>query len=79
VARHRRPRAHGDMLTVAVRGPIAEKMRAMAERHGMSLAKLLADMALVYEGEVAGGYEVGTCLAALQVQSGNDNMIPRAR
>jgi hypothetical protein len=62
VARNRRPRAHGDMLTVAVRGPIAERMRAMAERHGMSLAKLLQDMVLVYEGEVAGGYEVGTCL-----------------
>jgi hypothetical protein len=43
------------MLTVAVRGPIAEQMRAMAERHGMSLAKLLGDMVLVYEGEVAEG------------------------
>jgi hypothetical protein len=47
-------------MTAAVRGPVAEKMRAMAERHGMSLAELLQDMVQVYEGEVAGGYDVGT-------------------
>ncbi len=28
----------------------------------MSLAKLLCDMLLVYEGEVQGGYEPGTTL-----------------
>jgi hypothetical protein len=37
----------------------------MAERHDMSLAKLLKDALLVYEGEVAGGYEPGRCLDIL--------------
>jgi hypothetical protein len=37
-------------------------MRALSESHGVSLAKLLADMVLLYEGEVDGGYEIGSCL-----------------
>ena len=64
--RRSQPRAHGDMLTVAIRGALAEKMRALAETTGMSLAKLLGDMMLAYEGEVDGGYEAGTCLARWQ-------------
>jgi hypothetical protein len=56
------------MLTVAVRGPIAEKMREMAERHGMSLAKLLQDAVLVLEARAAEGYEVGTRLAAWRAE-----------
>ena len=63
VARHSRPRAHTDMVTVALRGPLAAKMRELAETTGMSLAKLLSDMVLVYEREVNAGYEPGTCLA----------------
>jgi len=51
------------MLTVAIRGPLAAKMRELAEATGMSLAKLLGDMVLVYEGETQGGYEPGTSLA----------------
>ena len=50
------------MLTVAIRGPLATRMRALSESHGVSLAKLLADMVLLYEGEVDGGYEIGSCL-----------------
>jgi hypothetical protein len=45
------------MLTVAIRGPLAAKMRQLAETTGMSLAKLLGDMVLAYEGEVDDGYE----------------------
>jgi hypothetical protein len=58
------------MLTVAVRGPIAEKMREMAERHGMSLAKLLQDAVLVLEARVAEGYEVGTALVVWRSSPG---------
>ncbi|MBN1460048.1 MAG: hypothetical protein JXA57_10945 [Armatimonadetes bacterium] len=51
------------MLTVAIRGPLAANMRGLAESTGMSLAKLLGDMLLVYEGKVQDGYEPGTSLA----------------
>ncbi|MFB3882706.1 MAG: hypothetical protein ACE149_15675 [Armatimonadota bacterium] len=76
VARRSRPRAHGDMTTVAIRSPIAEKMREMAGSHQMSLSKLLKDMALVYEGDIAAGYEPGTSLArwiALQGEQTNES------
>jgi hypothetical protein len=55
------------MVTIALRGENATKMRSLAEAHGMSLAKLLRDMMLVYEGEVNAGYEPGTCLASRQI------------
>jgi hypothetical protein len=58
------------MLTVAIRGPLAAKMRELAETTGMSLAKLLGDMVLAYEGEVQGGYEPGTSLARWREQAG---------
>ena len=61
--RHSRPRAHGDMLTVAIRGHFAERMRGLAESHGMSLSKLLKDAMLVYERDIAAGYEPGASLA----------------
>ena len=61
-ARRSRPRAHGDMLTVAIRGHFAERMRELAETHGMSLSKLLKDVLLVYEAQVAEGHEPGTAL-----------------
>jgi hypothetical protein len=51
------------MLTVAIRGPLAAKMRELAETTGMSLAKLLQDSVLVYERGIASGYEPGTSLA----------------
>ena len=50
VARRSRQRTHPEMLTVAIRGPLAAKMRGLAQSTGMSLAKLLGDMVLVYEG-----------------------------
>jgi len=66
VARRSRPRAHPDLLTVAIRGHFAERMRALSETHGMSLAKLLKDALLVYERDIEGGYEPGTSLRRWQ-------------
>ena len=63
VRRHSPQRVHPEMLTVALRGPLAAKMREMAESTGMSLAKLLGAMVLVYEREMGAGYEPGTSLA----------------
>jgi len=57
---------HADLLTVAIRGHFAEKMRALSERHGMSLAKLLKDALLVCEGDIEAGYEPGTSLRCWQ-------------
>jgi hypothetical protein len=68
-ARHTHSRVRPDALTVAIRGPMAARMRELAERSDMSLAKLLKDALLVYEGEVAGGYEPGRCLDILQAPS----------
>ena len=68
VARRSRPRAHPDLLTVAIRGHFAERMRALSEGHGMSLAKLLKDALLVYERDIEAGYEPGTSLANWTVQ-----------
>jgi len=62
VARRSRQRVHADLLTVAIRGHFAERMRALSESHGMSLAKLLKDALLVYEGQIDAGYEPGTSL-----------------
>jgi|GEM_PF-3513987 len=66
VARRLRPRAHPDLLTVAIRGHFAARMRALSESTGMSLAKLLKDALLVYEGDIQGGYEPGTSLQRWQ-------------
>jgi hypothetical protein len=51
------------MLTVAIRGPLAGRMREMAERYRMSLAKLLQDAVLVYEARGAEGCKPGASLA----------------
>ena len=53
---------------------MAARMRELAERYDMSLAKLLKDALLVYEGEVAGGYEPGRCPDMLQAP----NLAPEA-
>ena len=50
-------------MTVAIRGPLATKMRELAESNEMSLSKLLQDALLVYESDIAAGYEPGTSLA----------------
>lgn len=63
VRRRSRGSARPEMLTVAIRGRLAAKMRELAESTGMSLAKLLGDMLLAYEGQVQDGYEPGTLLA----------------
>ena len=73
VARRSRPRAHPDLLTVAIRGHFAERMRALSESRGMSLAKLLKDALLVYEERVEGGYEPGTSLRRWQESVAGEN------
>ena len=60
------PRAHPDLLTVAIRGHFAARMRALSESSGISLAKLLKDALLVYEGDIEGGYEPGSRLRGWQ-------------
>lgn len=72
VARRSRPRVHADLLTVAIRGHFAERMRALSERHGMSLAKLLKDALLVYEGQIDAGYEPVTSLRRWQERQADE-------
>ena len=67
-ARRSRPRQHGDMLTVAIRGHFAERMRELAESHRMSLSKLLQDAILVYAGQVEAGHEPGAAFADWKAQ-----------
>ena len=73
VGRNRRERVHSDLMTVALRGEFAERMRGLAERTGMSLAKLLKDCLLVYEAQIGAGYEPGTNLASLTAQRGEQS------
>ncbi len=72
VARQTRQRVHEDLLTVAFRGPLAAKFRELAQRHQLSLSKLLQDALLAYEANVAAGYQPGTALAAWKVQQGQE-------
>jgi len=75
VASHSQQPARPEMLTVAIRGPLASKMRELAETTGRSLAELLKDALLVHEGDVEGGHEQGTALAdwgAQQREQGAD-------
>ena len=72
MARRSRPRVHADLLTVAIRGHFAERMRALSERHGMSLAKLLKDALLVYEGQIDAGYEPVTSLRRWQERQADE-------
>ena len=66
--RRSRQRARPEMLTVAIRGSLAAKMRDLSETTGMSLAKLLQDSILVYGAQVDAGYEPGTALASWTAQ-----------
>jgi len=68
--KERKPRVHQDLLTVAFRGPLAGKFRELAERHQMSLARLLQDSLLSYETSVAAGYQPGTALEEWKAQQG---------
>jgi len=70
--KERKPRVHQDLITVAYRGPLAEKFREMAERHQMSLARLLQDSLLSYETSVAAGYQPGTALEEWTAQQAQD-------
>ena len=60
------------MLTVPIRGNFAERMRELAESHGMSLSRVLKDAILVYAGDIASGYEAGTSLAEWDTRQTED-------
>jgi len=70
--KERKPRAHQDLLTVAYRGPLAERFRELAERHQMSLARLLQDAMLVCEKSIAAGYQPGATLEEWRAQQAGD-------
>ena len=72
MARRSRPCGHPNLLTVAIRGHFAARMRALSESTGMSLAKLLNDALLVYEGKIEAGYEPGLSLRQWQESTVND-------
>ena len=59
-------------MTVAIRGHFAQRMRALSESTGMSLAKLFKDALLVYEDQVQAGYEPSTSLARWQEERGTE-------
>ena len=50
------------MVTVAIKGEYADRMRKLAEQANMSLGKLLRDMLLVYQDQLGGGYQPGANL-----------------
>ena len=82
-ARRSRPHAHPDLLTVAIRGEFVDRMRALSESTGMSLARLLKDALLVYEANIEAGatsqapaYGAGR---SARLRSGpNEASLPRA-
>jgi len=53
---------HTDLLTIAFRGPLAERVRELAARCDLNLAKFLQDAVLLYEQRIAEGYEPGASL-----------------
>jgi hypothetical protein len=59
---------HADLVTVAFRGPLAERTRTLASQCELSLAKLLQDAILVYEQKLADGYQAGSTLAQWREQ-----------
>ncbi len=69
LARPARSRVHTDLVTVAFRGPLAERTRALSGRCELSLAKLLQDALLVYEQKLAEGYQPGATLAQWKEQA----------
>jgi len=49
-------------VTIAFKGPIARKLRALAKSGNMSLAQAVQEATLVLEAQVGTGYELGTML-----------------
>jgi len=70
--KERKPRVHQDLITIAYRGPLAGKFREMAERHEMSLARLLQDAMLTYEKSIVAGHQPGATLEAWTAQQTGD-------
>ena len=66
-----RERVHADLLTVSFRGPLASQFRELAEKSGLTLAKLTQDALLRYQQEVAGGYAPGSALAEWKAEQGS--------
>jgi hypothetical protein len=56
----------------SLRGPLAGKFREMAERHQLSLAKLVQDSILHYETAIASDYQPGTALAEWKGQQAQE-------
>ena len=63
VAQNKPSRVHADLVTVAFRGPLAEKTRTLARQCQLSLAKLMQDALLLYEQQVGAGYQAGSLLS----------------
>jgi hypothetical protein len=68
--KERKPRVHEELLTVALRGPLAGHFRELAQRHELSLSALLQDAMLHWEASVADGYQPGKALAEWKAQQG---------
>ena len=68
VAQDTPPRVHADLVTVAFRGPLAEKTRTLARQCQLSLAKLMQDALLLYEQKVGAGYQAGSLLSAWKAE-----------
>jgi hypothetical protein len=62
----RRTRVHSDLLTIALRGEFAGRIRSLSETTGLNLAVLLRDMYLVYQKQIDAGYSVGARLGESQ-------------
>ncbi len=57
---------------MAYRGPLANKFRERAERHELSLARLLQDAMLADQSQVAEGYQPGTKVEEWTAGQGRD-------
>ena len=49
-------------VTIAFKGEIAGKLRALAQSGNMSLAHVVQEAVLVLEAQISAGYELGTAL-----------------
>lgn len=57
-----RPPKDPSAVTIAFKGEIAGKLRALAQSGNMSLAHVVQEAVLVLEAQISAGYELGTAL-----------------
>ena len=57
-----RPPKDPSAVTIAFRGEVAGKLRALAQSGNMSLAHVVQEAVLVLEAQISAGYELGTAL-----------------